>query len=142
MSAGRENNGSESCMWILLRGGADPERAQRADHLPRGVKAQKGSIFLRGAFRSMRVGRFCARGTGQVTCSGGGRNCAMRLLLTPRLLCSSPSPLFIFSGTGEFRGSSAFSSGTPGPSSRGRAAGRGRRPLREHPGNGRGGKGS
>ena len=128
-------------MGILLRGGADPERAQRGDHLPRGVKAQRGSIFLPGAFRSLRRRGDSlpgARVRWHVPEAGGIAPFAPSSLSVfsapPGLLFASPSPLLIFCGTGEFRGSSAFSSGTPGPSSRGRAAGRGRRHLREHPG--------
>jgi len=92
------------------------------------------------------AGRFSARDTGQVTCSGGGRNCAMRLLLPPRLICSSWSPLCLSVSSLHllrdrgvqglllvlFRDSGAFFPG--------RAAGRGRRHQKEHPGNGRGGE--
>lgn len=117
-------------MGILLRGGADPERAQRGDHLPRGVKAQRGSIFLPGAFRSLRRRGDSlpgARVRWHVPEAGGIAPFAPSSLSVfsapPGLLFASPSPLLIFCGTGEFRGSSAFSSGTPGPSSRGRADG-------------------
>lgn len=41
------------------------------------------------------AGRLCARGTGPVTCSCGGRNCVICLLLPSRILCPSLSPLFL-----------------------------------------------
>lgn len=92
------------------------------------------------------AGRFCALGTGPVTCSCGGRNCAICLLLPPRILCSSLFPLFLsvislhLLRDRGFRGSSVWSLWNLRDLFRGLTAGRCRRHLMEHPGNGQGGE--
>lgn len=92
------------------------------------------------------TGRFSARGTGQVACSGGGRDCSIRPLQPLCLLCSSWSPLCLSVTSPHllrdrgvpgllrvlFRYSGAFFPGARGWS--------GRRHQKEPPGNGRGGK--
>ena len=79
------------------------------DHLPRGVKAQRGNIFLPGAFRSMRAGRFCAPGHG----SGDmfRRREELRHAPPPAspyslLLLVSPVPLRLLSSSSAGQGSS------------------------------------
>ena len=91
------------------------------------------------------AGRLCARGTGPVTCSCGGRNCVICLLLPSRILCPSLSPLFLSvislhllrdgGVPGLLRVLSLESHGPASGDSR-----RSRRHLMEHPGNGRGGE--